>query len=141
MSRAQKVGMIAMQQSKEDRSLGDLFSELSRETSTLIRQEVALAKSEMTDKATTVGKNVGFLAVGGAVAYAGFLVLLGALVIILALFLPWWLSALIVGFVVAAVGYALVQKGLSTLKQVDMAPRETIDSLKEDKEWAKRQIS
>jgi hypothetical protein len=122
--------MIAMQQSKEDRSLGDLFSELSRETSTLIRQEVALAKSEMTDKATTVGKNVGFLAVGGAVAYAGFLVLLGALVIILALFLPWWLSALIVGFVVAAVGYALVQKGLSTLKQVDMAPRETIDSLK-----------
>jgi hypothetical protein len=133
--------MIAMQQSKEDRSLGDLFSELSRETSTLIRQEVALAKSEMTDKATTVGKNVGFLAVGGAVAYAGFLVLLGALVIILALFLPWWLSALIVGFVVAAVGYALVQKGLSTLKQVDMAPRETIDSLKEDKEWAKRQIS
>jgi hypothetical protein len=133
--------MIAMQQSKEDRSLGDLFSELSRETSTLIRQEVALAKSEMTDKATTVGKNVGFLAVGGAVAYAGFLVLLGALVIILALFLPWWLSALIVGFVVAAAGYALVQKGLSTLKQVDMAPRETIDSLKEDKEWAKRQIS
>jgi hypothetical protein len=133
--------MIAMQQSKEDRSLGDLFSELSRETSTLIRQEVALAKSEMTDKATTVGKNVGFLAVGGAVAYAGFLVLLGALVIILALFLPWWLSALIVGFVVAAVGYALVQKGLSTLKQVDMAPRETIESLKEDKEWAKRQIS
>lgn len=130
-----------MQQSREDRSLGELFSELSRETSTLFRQEIALAKTEMTEKATTVGKNVGFLAVGGAVAYAGFLVLLGALVVILALFLPWWLSALIVGVIVAAVGYALVQKGLSTLKQVDMAPRETIESLKEDKEWVKEQVS
>lgn len=130
-----------MQQSREDRSLGELFSELSRETSTLFRQEIALAKTEMTEKATTVGKNVGVLAVGGAVAYAGFLVLLGAIVVILALFLPWWLSALIVGFVVAAVGYALVQKGLSTLKQVDMAPRETIETLKEDKEWVKEQVS
>jgi xanthine/uracil permease len=130
-----------MQQSREDRSLGELFSELSRDTSTLIRQEIALAKTEMSEKASTVGKNVGFLAVGGAVAYAGFLVLLGALVVILALFLPWWLSALIVGFVVAAIGYTLVQKGISTLKQVDMAPRETIESLKEDKEWAKKQVS
>jgi xanthine/uracil permease len=130
-----------MQQGREDRSLGELFSELSRDTSTLIRQEIALAKTEMSEKASTVGKNVGFLAVGGAVAYAGFLVLLGALVVILALFLPWWLSALIVGFVVAAIGYTLVQKGISTLKQVDMAPRETIESLKEDKEWAKKQVS
>jgi hypothetical protein len=48
---------------------------------------------------------------------------------------------LIVGFVVAAIGYTLVQKGISTLKQVDMAPRETIESLKEDKEWAKKQVS
>jgi hypothetical protein len=141
MLKARKVGVIAMQQSREDRSLGELFSELSRDTSTLIRQEIALAKTEMSEKASTVGKNVGFLAVGGAVAYAGFLVLLGALVVILALFLPWWLSALIVGFVVAAIGYTLVQKGISTLKQVDMAPRETIESLKEDKEWAKKQVS
>jgi hypothetical protein len=141
MLKARKVGVIAMQQSREDRSLGELFSELSRDTSTLVRQEIALAKTEMSEKASTVGKNVGFLAVGGAVAYAGFLVLLGALVVILALFLPWWLSALIVGFVVAAIGYTLVQKGISTLKQVDMAPRETIESLKEDKEWAKKQVS
>jgi hypothetical protein len=141
MVKARKVGVIAMQQGREDRSLGELFSELSRDTSTLIRQEIALAKTEMSEKASTVGKNVGFLAVGGAVAYAGFLVLLGALVVILALFLPWWLSALIVGFVVAAIGYTLVQKGISTLKQVDMAPRETIESLKEDKEWAKKQVS
>ena len=57
--------------SKDDRSLGELFSELAQETSTLVRQEVQLAKTEMGQKASRVGKDVGFLAAGGAVAYAG----------------------------------------------------------------------
>lgn len=129
-----------MRQSRDDRSLGDLFSELSRETSALIRQEVALAKAEMTAKATEAGKDIGFLAVGGAVAYAGFLTLLGALVVILATIgVPWWLSALIVGLAVVIVGYVLVQRGLSRLRNLDPAPRQTIETLKEDAEWAKEQ--
>src|SRR5438045_2951539 len=86
--------------SKEDRSLGELFSELSRETSTLVRQEVDLAKTELTHKATEVGKDIGFLAAGALVAYAGFLTLVAMLVIALAqLGVTWWLSALIVGVV------------------------------------------
>lgn len=121
-----------MQAHRDDRSLGELFGELSRETSTLVRQEVALAKTELTQTATEVGKDVGFLAVGGAVAYAGFLAILAAIILALALVLPWWLAAAIVGVVVAGVGGALIAKGLAALKHADMAPRQTLNTLKGD---------
>ncbi len=116
-----------------ERSLGELFGDLSRETSTLVRQEVTLAKAELTQTATQVGKDVGVLAVGGAIAYAGLLALLAAVVLgLVALGLPAWLSALIVGVVVAGGGYALVRRGLSALKGVDMTPRQTMETLTED---------
>jgi hypothetical protein len=130
-----------MNQQKEDRSIGELFAQLAKETSTLVRQEVTLAKTEMSQKAGEVGKQVGFLAIGGAVAYAGLLAIIAAIVIALAsLGLPWWLSALIVGVIVAAVGYFLVQRGLSALKRQNMAPQQTIDTIKEDAEWVKEQV-
>ena len=130
-----------MQQRRDERSLGELFADLSRELTTLVRHEAELAKTELSQKASTVGKNVGFLAVGGAVAYAGFLALVAALIVGLGqLGVPWWLAALIVGLVVAGIGGFLVQKGLSALKQVDLAPRQTIDTLKEDAQWAKGQM-
>ncbi len=128
-----------MQGRGDDRSLGELFSELSQETTTLIRQEVNLAKTEMSQKASRVGKDVGFMAAGGAVAYAGLLAILAGAIALLDLVIPLWLSALLVGLVVAAIGYFLVRKGLDALKQEDLAPRETIQTLKEDKEWAKDQ--
>jgi len=124
----------------EDRSLGELFAELSRETTTLIRQEVDLAKTEMSHKATAVGKDVGFLAAGGAVLYAGLLALIAAVVIGLGQAgLTWWVSALLVGLVVAGIGGFLVWRGLSNLKTMTMAPQETIQTLKEDARWAKEQ--
>ncbi len=130
-----------MQDTKDDRSLGELFADLAREMGTLVRAEVELARVEMTQKATRVGKDVGFLAVGAAVAYAGLLAILAAVIIGLAqLGVPWWLSALLVGLVVAGVGYALVQRGLTALKREDLTPRQTIETLKEDKDWAKEQI-
>jgi hypothetical protein len=129
-----------MDRVKDERSLGELFGELSRETSQLVRHEVELARTEMSQKASKVGKDVGFLAVGGAVAYAGFLAILAAIIIVLAAFIPWWLSALLVGLVVAGIGYALVQKGLGALKRQDVAPKQTIETLKEDTEWAKQQM-
>ncbi|HLH26868.1 MAG TPA: phage holin family protein [Chloroflexota bacterium] len=128
-----------MEQSKDTRSLGELFADLSRETTTLVRQEIHLAKTEMTHKAASVGKDVGFLAVGGAVIYAGFLAIVAAVIIVLAHWIPWWLSALIVGGVIAGVGYGLVQKGLSALQHEDLAPRETVQTVKENVEWAKEQ--
>ena len=126
-------------QGRDDRSLGELFSELSQETTTLIRQEVNLAKTEMSQKASRVGKDVGFLAAGGAVAYAGLLAIIAGVIALLGLVIPLWLSALLVGLVVAAIGYFLVRKGLDALKQEELTPRQTIETLKEDKQWARDQ--
>jgi uncharacterized membrane protein YqjE len=128
-------------QQRDERSLGELFSDLARETSTLVRQEVQLAKTEMTQKATAVGKDIGFLAVGGAVAYAGLLALIATIIIILGMAgLPWWLAALIVTVVVLAIGGFLVQRGLTALKHETLAPEQTIQTLKEDRQWAKEQM-
>jgi len=129
-----------MQQTRDERSLGELFAELTRETSTLVRQEVNLAKTEMTQKASEVGKDVGFLAAGGAVPYAGFLALLAAVILgLTGLGLPAWLAALLVGLAVGAVGVFLVQRGRDALRRTNLAPQQTIETLKEDTEWAKQQ--
>jgi hypothetical protein len=125
----------------DQRSLGELFSELSREASTLFRQEMQLAKVEMSQKASKAGKEVAFIGTGGAIAFAGFLAILAAIIIGLAEFMPLWLSALIVGVIVAGVGYFLVQQGMSGLRKMNPAPRQTIETLKEDKEWLKQQVS
>jgi|SRR6185437_2942495 hypothetical protein len=128
------------QRAGEERSLGDLFADLSRETTTLVRQEVALAKTELTQKATRVGKDIGFLAVGGAIAYAGLLAFIAACIIALNLIVHlWWLSAAIIAVVVAAIGYLLVRKGLDNLRTSNLAPTQTIESLKQDAVWAKEQ--
>lgn len=125
----------------DDRSLGELFSELTRELTTLVRQEIALARVEMTDKVTEAGKNVGFLAAGGAIAYAGFLALIATLIIVLAeLGLAWWLSALIVTVLVLAAGGFLIQKGITALKQLDPAPKQTLESVKETSDTIKERV-
>jgi uncharacterized membrane protein YqjE len=122
---------------RENKSLGELFADLTRDIVTLLRQEVALARAEMSEKAAQVGKNVGFLIAGGAVAYAGFLALIAALIICLAenTGLTWSGSALLVGIVVAGVGGFLVWKGLEALKHIDLAPRETLETIKEEQQW------
>lgn len=128
-----------MQRQGDERSLGDLFSELATETSTLVRKELQLAKTEMTHKATSAGKDVGMIGAGGALAYAGLLAVIAAVIIGLGQIIPMWLSALIVGAVVIGVGYLLIQRGLDAIKRIDPTPRQTLDTLKEDKEWAKEQ--
>ena len=132
---------MAQQLMKEERSLGDLFSELASDTGTLIRQEVALAQVELTQKATKVGKNVGYLVVGGAVAYAASLALLTALIIGLGTMIGYGLSALLVGVIVAAAAGILIMSALNALKNTDVAPRQTIETIKEDAKWLKDQVS
>lgn len=136
------TGMEARQR-PQDASLGELFSRLTQDTSQLIRQEVRLASREMTEKATAIGKNMGMLAAGGAVAYGGFLFLLGALTYgLMSLFgLPWWLSFLIVGVIAIVVGYFLVRRGIDALKHTQFTPQATVDTIKEDIAWAKEQTT
>jgi hypothetical protein len=125
---------------KEERSLGELFSELANETTRLVRQEMQLAKIELGQKASIVGKRVGLIALGGAVAYAGLLAVVAALILLIAQFMPVWLAALIVGVAVMGAGYYLVQQHLNALKSTDLTPRATVQTLKQDKQWAREQI-
>ena len=131
-----------MAQVRDERSLGDLFSDLSRETTTLVRQEVQLAKAELTQSATEAARGIGMLLAGGAVAYAGLLFLLLAIVFGL-IEAGWdaWLSALVVGVVVVAIGAVLVLRARESLKPANLAPQKTVETLKEDAAWAKEQIT
>jgi hypothetical protein len=131
-----------MAQPRDERSLGDLFSDLSRETTTLVRQEVQLAKAELTQSATEAARGIGMLVAGGAVAYAGLLFLLLAIVFGL-IEAGWdaWLSALVVSLVVVAIGAVLVLRARESLKPANLAPQKTVETLKEDAAWAKEQIT
>ena len=128
-----------MARSQDERSLGELFAELSRETGVLVRKEVELATTEMTAKARTAAVHVGTIAAGGALAHAGLLVLLAAFVIGLAqLGVTPWLSALIVALATMGIGYALVSKGRASLSRANLAPTQTIETLKETATWQTR---
>lgn len=123
-----------METRTDGRSLGELFSDLTRDVGTLVRQEVQLATSEMSQKVKTAGKDIGLLVGGGLVAYAGFIVLLGALAILIGNFLPLWVATLIVAVVVMAVGAVLVMQGKNALSNLDMKPRKTMQTIAEIKE-------
>lgn len=124
-----------------ERSLSELFSELSRETKTLISQEMQLARAELKERTADVGKNVAQVALGGAVLYAGFLGLMFAAIYALSEVVELWLAAALVGLVVAAVGGILLYSGYNALKELDLAPRRTVDSIQENAQWLKREIS
>ena len=105
----------------ETRTIGSLLRELFDEARDLFRQEVSLAKTEATEKASLLGKNVAFIAAGGLVAFAGALFILAALSVLLSwLFRIAGLSPetatllgpLTVGLVVPIIGDVLVDKGL-----------------------------
>lgn len=124
----------------DNRSIGDLLAELSRETSQLVRKEVELASTEMTAKARRAGGHVGVVAAGGALTHAGLLVLLAALVLGLSeMGVTPWLSALIISLLTMSVGYLLVNRGLAALRATSVAPTRAMESLKEDARWTTRQ--
>ena len=133
----------------ETRTIGSLLRELFDEARDLFRQEVSLAKTEATEKASLLGKNVAFIAAGGLVAFAGALFILAALSVLLSwLFRNAGLSPetatllgpLTVGLVVTIIGYVLVHKGLKTLKDGSLKPERTIQSIKEDKQWTQQRL-
>jgi drug/metabolite transporter (DMT)-like permease len=123
----------------DERSLSELFAELSRETSVLMRKEVELATTEMTAKLRIAGAHAAVIAAGGALAHAGLLVLLAALVLGLArLGVSAWLSALIVALVVIAIGYGMVTRGIASMRASSFAPTQTMESLKETATWTSK---
>ena len=125
----------------DERTLGEMFAELSRETRTLVQQELQLAKTELTEKASKMGKGASLIVGGGLIAYGGLLAIIAAMVLILiAIGLPPWAAALVGGGLVAGIGYLLIRSGLAALKPQELTPRNTIDTLKEDAQWLKAQV-
>lgn len=127
---------------QEEKSLGELFADLTRESSNLVRQEVNLAKAELSQKAAKVGKDAVLIAAGGFIAYAGALVLFAAIVLMLVQLanMPAWGAALLVSLVALVGGGMLAMSGVNALKKVDPTPHNTLDTLKEDAQWAKQQL-
>lgn len=127
---------------REERSLGELLGQLSEDVSLLMRQEVQLVKAEMNQKLTRVTEDAVKLGAGALVGLIGGLTLVAAVVLALvALGVPAWLSALIVGAVLGGAGYSMLGKGARDLKRVDPTPRRTVNTLKDDLEWVREQRS
>lgn len=130
-----------MAEGRDDRSIGELFAELASDVGTLVRQELRQAGTEVSQRAADVGKDVGALVAGVVVMHTALLALVAAAIIGLAdMGLSWWLAALLVGLVLAVIGYAVVNRARSAIQKADLMPHHTIDNLKEDQEWAKDQI-
>jgi xanthine/uracil permease len=130
-------------------SIPSLLRELRDETTTLLRQEVTLAKTEMKENVSRMGSHAAHIAVGGFVAYAGVIVLLigighllGALLIRAGLDdrVAQWLAPSIVGLVVAIIGWVMLSKAKHAMAHDGLAPRQTIDSLRENKQWAQSKL-
>jgi hypothetical protein len=130
-----------MPELKQERSIGELFGQLTQDMTLLVRQEIQLARTEMSDKLSRFTTNLVSVLSGGFVAYLGGLALVAALILAVRDLanISLALSALIVGAVLAIVGYVMLQKGVKELKRVDLAPRRTVETLKDDVQWAKEQ--
>lgn len=132
-----------MPELRQERSIGELFGQLSQDMTLLVRQEIQLARTEMSDKLSRLATNLISVAAGGFVAYLGGLALVAAAILALRDLanISLAVSALIVGAVLAVIGWVMLQRGLKEMKRVDLAPRRTVETLKDDVQWAKEQRS
>lgn len=128
-----------MPQLREERTLGELFGQLTQDLSLLVRQEAQLAKTEIQVKVSRATRDLVSLAAGGVVALMGGLALTTAIILLLVdpVGLKPWLAALIVAVVFGGGGYAMLRGGLHDLKSMDPTPRRTVESIKEDIQLAK----
>lgn len=121
-------------------TVGELLGALARDTGVLVRQEVRLASTELAVKTSSATKAVGVIATGGALAHAGFLALMSALVLGLSTLIPLWVSVLVVGLAIAGGGYAVIRIGIQALRAIGPVAQQTVTTIKEDVIWAKEQL-
>jgi hypothetical protein len=123
-----------------DRPIGELLKQLSQETTTLVRQELDLAKAEMAQKGKRAGLGAGMFGGAGAAALLGLGALSAAAIAALDAALPLWLSALIVAVIWLVVAGVLAMTGKTKVQQATPpVPEQAQRSVKEDVEWAKTQ--
>jgi hypothetical protein len=127
-----------METSTRETSTRDLVQDLSRQTSTLIRQEMRLAQAELTEKGRHAGKGAGLFGGAGAVGLLGAGAITAGIILLLDLAIAAWLAAIIVGLVYVAVAAVLGLKGRDRIQAATPpVPEQTVDTVKEDVEWAK----
>jgi hypothetical protein len=124
----------------EQPSLSALLGDLAHESSTLVRQEMHLAKTEMTQKGVSAAENVGVVLLGGAIANAGLVVLLLALSYALSAYVPLWASALFFAAAALGVGVWIAQRGLEALGRIHLTPEKTVTTMKANAAWVKEQL-
>jgi hypothetical protein len=128
--------------------LRDAVSSLAGEIGTLVRQEVDLARCELAEKVERAKGGAARIGAGGAFSLVAVFTLAAAAVLGLTLLLVQWLppiaaaavSATIVGVILAVVGYVLMKNGGERLSPEQLLPKRTLESIKEDARWARRQI-
>jgi hypothetical protein len=124
-----------------DQSIGELLKHLSEQTATLVRQELDLAKAEMQQKGKRAGLGIGLIGGGGVVALAGVGALTATLILALAEWMDAWLAALIVTVFYAAGAAVLALQGKEKVSEATPpVPEQTIETVKEDVQWAKSQV-
>jgi Na+/melibiose symporter-like transporter len=124
-----------------ERPLGELVKQLATETSTLVKQEIDLAKAEMTEKGKKAGKGAGIFGAAGIIGFLALSALTACFIALLGTALDHvWLAALIVALVYGAIAGVLALTGKKEVQEATPpAPEQTIETLKEDVEWAKTQ--
>jgi uncharacterized membrane protein YqjE len=120
-----------------DRGIGELVKDLAGQTSTLVRQEIRLAQVEVTQRGKRAGKGAGMLAGAGVAALLMLGALTALLIVVLDSFLPLWVAALIVTVLWGVVAAALAAAGRSALQASTPPAPQTVETVKEDIEWAK----
>jgi hypothetical protein len=132
-------GTSGQGQDLRDEPIAELLKRLSNETTHLVKMELELAKAEMTQKGKQAGLGAGLLGGGGIAGLMALIALTLTLIFLLDTFMKTWIAALIVTVLWAAIAGALALKGKNELKDVNPAPEQTIETVKEDVEWAKTQ--
>jgi hypothetical protein len=123
---------------KRFESTAELVKDLSREISQLVRQEIALAKAEMTEKSKQAGVGAGMLSGAVVLGLAVVGCSMATVILLLDLVLPAWLAAMIVTLVYAAMAGVLALRGKQRIAEAaPPTPEQTIESVKEDVQWAK----
>ena len=124
-----------------DRSLGELLKQLSQETTRLVHQELELAKAELTQKGKQAGAGAGLFGGAGALGLAALGALTACFILALNAIMPAWLAALLVAVVYGIIAFVLVKQGQARMKRAGPpVPTQTIETVKEDVEWAKTQM-
>jgi H+/gluconate symporter-like permease len=130
-------------------SIPGLLRELRDEATTLVQQQVALAKVELKENVSRLGGHLAKIAVGGVVTFVGAIVLLIGIGHLLGVLLEaagfreataQWLGLVIVGLIVAVIGWVLLSKARKALASESIAPRQTIETLKADRHWAQNKL-